>query len=75
MYVRVHAVPKAKREQVIRIDAALYEIHVREPAERNRANNRIKELLAEAFGLTPGRIRMLTGHHSSSKMFSIDTTS
>jgi uncharacterized protein YggU (UPF0235/DUF167 family) len=72
MYVRVHAVPGARKENVTKIDETTFNIKVREPAERNLANGRIRELLAREFRVSVPQVTMLTGHRSSSKMYSIE---
>lgn len=73
MYVHVRAIPGAKKERVTKVSPTEFQIQIREPAERNMANKRIIELLAYEFTTTPTQVKMLTGHRSSSKMFSIDT--
>ena len=72
MYVRVSVRPDAKKESVIRTDDTTYSIAVREPAERNLANNRVRELLAEELSVAVGKIRMVSGHRSPKKIFSVD---
>ena len=71
MYVKVRVIPKAKKEIVKRIDDCIFEMTVKEPAERNLANNRIKELLAQEFKVKAELIRLVSGHHSGSKMFDV----
>lgn len=73
MYIRVHALPDAKKERVLRENETSFTIAVREPAERNLANARIREVLAMELGLPLGKVRILTGHHSPSKLFVIDS--
>jgi uncharacterized protein YggU (UPF0235/DUF167 family) len=72
MYIRVHVNPGARKERVVRDDATTFSISVKEPAERNMANGRIREILAQELGISVTQIRLLTGHHSSSKMYSVD---
>lgn len=72
MYVRVHAVPGARKEVVTKVDETTFNIKVKEPAERNMANGRIRELLAREFGVPLPQVTMLTGHRSPSKMYSIE---
>ena len=72
MYIRVHAVAGAKKEQVTRVSSDRYDICVREPAERNFANKRIRELLAETLGKSAGRVRLVAGHRSFHKVFSVE---
>lgn len=72
MYIRVHAIPGAKRERVVKEDDTTYLIAVKEPAERNLANGRIAELVAEEMGISTAQVRLLTGHRSCSKLYSIE---
>lgn len=73
MYVRVEVKPGAKKESVIQTDDKTYSIAVREPAERNLANMRVKELLAELLGVRLATVRMISGHRSPRKIFDIDS--
>jgi uncharacterized protein YggU (UPF0235/DUF167 family) len=72
MYIRVHAHPGARKERVVRESESTFLISVKEPAERNMANGRIREILAEELGIPVTQIRLLTGHRSSSKMYSVE---
>lgn len=72
MYVRVSVRPDAKKEAVIRVDDTSYSIAVREPAERNLANNRVREVLADELSVPVGKVRLISGHRSPKKIFSID---
>jgi uncharacterized protein YggU (UPF0235/DUF167 family) len=71
MYIRVHANPGSRKERVMKIDDTTYQIAVKEPAERNMANARIREILSEEFNVPITEVKILTGHRSSSKMFTI----
>lgn len=72
MYVKVRVIPKSKKETVKKVDQQTFEMTVKEPAERNLANNRIKELLAKEFSVKVNLVRMVTGHHSGSKIFDVE---
>lgn len=72
MYVRVTAIPGARKEMIRATDENAFAISVREPAAHNHANNRIREILAQEYRVPIGKVRILTGHHSRSKMVSID---
>ena len=72
MYVRVAVIPKAKKEKVTKLSDTRFEMQVKEPAERNLANRRVRTLLAEAFNLPEGKVQMVTGHRSQTKMFDVD---
>lgn len=75
MYIKVHAVPNSKKEKVEKENNSTYRIEVREKKERNLANNRIRELLCSEFGLEKGDVRLISGHRSLSKIFSIEIKS
>lgn len=70
MYIRVFVTPGAKREKVDENGDTL-RISVREPATGNRANDRVRELIALRFEQPIGKVRILTGHRSRVKMISI----
>jgi len=71
MYIRVRVAADIKKESfVIKTDDSFL-VSVKEPAEGNRANTRVLELVAEHFGINPKQIRIISGHHSPSKMLSI----
>lgn len=73
MYVRVRVYAGCKKESVKKIDDSRYEIQVREPAERNLANRRVQELLAEEYKVPVKAVRIVSGHHSPSKIFDVIT--
>lgn len=70
MYIKVLVTPDAKHEK-IEEDGEELLISVREPAVGNRANNRVRELVALHFGQPLSAVRILTGHHSRGKMVSV----
>jgi uncharacterized protein YggU (UPF0235/DUF167 family) len=72
MYVRVEVRPGAKRESVMHLDDKTLTIAVKEPAERNLANLRVRELVAEEFSVPVGKVKMISGHRSPRKIFTID---
>jgi len=49
-----------------------FEISVREKAERNMANARVLELVANHFKLVKGKVRIVNGHHHASKLIAIE---
>lgn len=74
MYLRVTVTPGAKREELIKEKENAWRISVREPAEQNLANNRVRELIARELSVRIGAVRILTGHRGRSKMISVDIT-
>ena len=74
MYIKVHAQVGVKKESVIAVSPERYDIAVREPAERNLANARIRVLLARTLALDPKQVRLISGHQSPHKIFAIATS-
>jgi uncharacterized protein YggU (UPF0235/DUF167 family) len=72
MYIKVFVTPGAKKEKVEEKGETLM-IAVREPAMGNRANDRVRELVAMREGKPLGSVRILTGHRSRAKMVSISS--
>ncbi|MFA6408443.1 MAG: DUF167 domain-containing protein [Candidatus Paceibacterota bacterium] len=73
MYIKVFVTPGAKRESVIGEGETLT-ISVREPATGNRANTRVRELVALRHGVPLAQVRILTGHRSRAKMISVNNS-
>jgi len=72
MYIKVHVVAGAKKEQFVEKSANLFLVSIKEPAERNLANKRVLELVAGHFEVPVSRIRIINGHHHPSKLLSVD---
>jgi uncharacterized protein YggU (UPF0235/DUF167 family) len=71
MYIKVHVYPGMKKERVIRQAPHTYEIVLKVPAERNLANARVGEIVAELYAVPLTSIRLVTGHRSPSKIIEI----
>lgn len=71
MEIRVTVTPGARKEKVVRVDHATLAIAVREPAERNLANSRVREIVAEEFSVPVSRTRVVRGHRSQKKVIRI----
>lgn len=72
MYVRVEVVPGARREEMREGKNDSFILRVKEKAEGNQANIRVRELMALHFQVPLTAVRILTGHHSRSKLLTID---
>ena len=70
MYLRVEVTPGAKKESLEEAEGK-WLISVKEEAERNQANERVRELVAAHLGKTVGDVRIISGHHSHTKMLSV----
>lgn len=72
MYISVHVSAGAKRELVESLPKGRLKIAVKEPAERNMANKRVRELVAAHFLLPLNKVRLISGHTSPAKIFDIE---
>lgn len=71
--MRIHAIPGSKKEVVHKEhNEHTFTICVKEPAERNAANKRIRELVAEMYNVAVCKVKILTGHRSSTKILVVD---
>jgi uncharacterized protein YggU (UPF0235/DUF167 family) len=71
MYVKVRVTPGMRKEKITQIDDVTFEMVIKEPAERNLANKKIRTVLAEVYNVKEGNVRIVTGHHSPSKIFDV----
>lgn len=72
MYVEVLTIPGAKKEKVEAVSDKRWRLSVKEPAERNLANVRVVEIIAEAYNVSRGKVHIVTGHHSRKKVLDVD---
>ena len=72
MYIKVHVMPGSRKETIEKTGDSSFTIAVREKAERNQANTRVRALMALHYRVSPSNVRILTGHRSPVKMLSID---
>lgn len=69
----MRVVPRAKKERVTKEKEHQFYMEVKEPAERNLVNTRVRELIAREYGSTVGGVRIISGHRSPSKIISVET--
>lgn len=72
MYIRLRVVAGAKKELFEEISKDHFRVAVKEKAERNMANKRVIELVANYFGIKLYQVKIISGHHSPSKIISLD---
>jgi len=72
MYIKIKVQVGEKREKFEKISDDHFFVSVKEPAERNLANKKIIELVRKYFAVYNGDVRIVSGHHSQSKIISID---
>jgi uncharacterized protein YggU (UPF0235/DUF167 family) len=71
MYVKVIAEPGAKKEKIEQLKKDHFVIAVKAKAERNAANLRILEVLATFLKIPTNQLKIVTGHHSRSKIIDV----
>lgn len=70
MYLKIKVIPDSKIEKVEQLKHDEYRVWVKAPAENNKANTRVLELMRELY--PNKRIRLVSGHTSPSKVISVD---
>lgn len=70
MYIKLRVLTESKKEEIEKISEDTLRVWVKEPAEDNRANRRILELMKEFF--KTNNVHFVSGHHSPSKIISVD---
>ncbi|MFZ3019997.1 MAG: DUF167 domain-containing protein [Minisyncoccia bacterium] len=71
MYIKVIVSAGAKKEKFVKKSEDIFEIAVKEKAERNMANKRVVELVSENLLIPKGKIKIINGHHHPHKLISI----
>ncbi len=72
MRLKVKVKPSSKREGVREVSPGELEVRVSAPPEKERANERLIELLAKHYGVRKGAVRILRGETSREKVVEID---
>jgi uncharacterized protein YggU (UPF0235/DUF167 family) len=72
MYIKVKVEAGAKKEKILKKSLNTFVISVKERAERNLANTRIKEIIASIYAINVKSVRIISGHQSPSKILSIN---
>jgi uncharacterized protein YggU (UPF0235/DUF167 family) len=69
MYLKLKVIPDSKTQRIEKMSDDSWRIWVKVPAENNAANNRVLEIIREEY---PNQsVRIVSGHHSPSKIVSI----
>lgn len=61
MKITVIAHPKSRQEKVIRHDERYYDIYFNVPPEKGKANEKIKEMLADFLGVSKPEVEIKKG--------------
>ena len=71
MYIKVKVMAGVRKESVVKKGDDEYLVCVREVAERNMANGRVLQIVAGIFSVPKGKVRIISGHKSPSKILSV----
>jgi len=71
MYLHIRITPKSKKDSIEQIGEFRYAVTVTEPAEGNRANERMCDIVAKHFSVERKRVHIVNGHRSRSKLLEI----
>jgi uncharacterized protein YggU (UPF0235/DUF167 family) len=71
MYIKCRVHAGHHTERVVKESETAYEVWLREPAEQNRANRRVLEIMRELYPTARG-IKLVSGHHSPGKILSVE---
>lgn len=71
-YIHVKVTAGVKKESLKKKGEDHFEISVKEKAERNMANVRVLEIVANYFKIPVNKVRIVNGHHHPSKLLVIE---
>jgi len=71
MKINVRAKPNSKEEKVEKSDENNYVVFVKEPPEKGKANEAIRNALAVYFKISSTRVKIVSGYSSRSKIIEI----
>lgn len=71
MYIKVKVFPNSKKQEIQKKSENSFIVYVKEPAERNLANKKVCQVIAEQFKIPEKLVRIINGHHSPSKLISL----
>ncbi len=72
MLIHVKVTSDANKENLEKIRDTSFKISVKDPAQNNRANKRIIEILSDYFNIPTSKIKIITGHHMPGKILDIE---
>jgi uncharacterized protein YggU (UPF0235/DUF167 family) len=71
-YIKVAVIAGAKKESLKIKKLDHFEISVKEKAERNMANKKVLEIIANYFKVPLGKVRIVNGHQHPHKLLVVD---
>jgi hypothetical protein len=71
MKINVKAKPNSREEKIEKIDDQNFVVSVKEPPEKGKANNAIRNALAVYFKTGSSRVKIVSGYSSRNKIIEI----
>lgn len=71
-YIHVKVTVGARKESFIKKIVDHFEVSVKEKAQRNMANARVLELVANHFNVSINKVRIVNGHQRPSKLLVVE---
>ena len=68
----VHVVPKSSRNEILGFFKGKLKVKVSAPPEDDKANDRLIELVSDAFDVPKSKVKILRGHTSRLKIISVE---
>ena len=72
LYVKAVVTTGQKKESIVVKKPDHFEISVKEKAERNLANQKVIELIAQYFKVPVKKVRIVNGHHHTHKLLVVE---
>jgi uncharacterized protein YggU (UPF0235/DUF167 family) len=71
MYIQVKVFPSSPKEVIETVGQHRYRMFIRQPAQHNMANTRIKQILGNLYDKNPDAFQIISGSTGMSKVFKI----
>lgn len=72
MRIEVRVKPASRKNAVLPMDAGKFNVHVTERAVEGRANEALRETLAEYFHVSKSKVHLVRGTTSRTKLLEIE---
>ena len=72
MKLFIKAIPKASKDQIIKIDESNLKIKTNKPPEDGKANEAVIEILANYLNVKKNQIKIISGINSQKKIIQIN---
>lgn len=71
MKISVFVKAAAREEKVEKISETEFKVSVKAPAKEGRANWAVERVVAEHFGVSPSRVRIISGQTAKKKIIEV----